>query len=101
MFITILLRDIFITFFRFFGIARGVSVPARRSGKHKLILQVGGIFAILGYLAIAESTLWNAEWANPAIRIIHYWMIVIILITWSSAIRYARKNWKRIYARAY
>lgn len=96
MVIVMLTREVLITGFRFLGASRGISLAAERGGKNKTALQAVSIAVILIYLAFVETPFWNPQWVMISLRIIYWFMLVVVGSTLISGISYTVRNWKRV-----
>jgi len=94
MVIVMLAREILITGFRLMAANQGVVIPARKSGKHKTVLQLVSIIVILCYLILREFSAWNPDYDALVHQAIIYFMYLVVAITIYSGIRFTAGHWK-------
>jgi CDP-diacylglycerol--glycerol-3-phosphate 3-phosphatidyltransferase len=92
MVLLILTRDFLITGLRFTLPDTGDLKAARRSGKHKTVLQFASIVGVLIFLVVHETAFWQPEWTQSAYDFIFYSMFFIVAVTLWSGVRYVMKN---------
>lgn len=100
MFMIIVSREILITSLRLFALNKGKVLSAARAGKHKTVLQMLVIFAILGFILIKEIVLkyytWNPAWENVFRQGIFCLMLLTVGLTLFSGLSYLWENRKVI-----
>lgn len=100
MFVIIVSREILITSLRLFALNKGKVLSAARAGKHKTVLQMSVIFAILGFIVLKEVILkyytWNPAWENVFRQGIFILMILTVGLTLYSGLSYLWVNRKII-----
>ncbi len=100
MFLIIVSREILITSLRLFALNKGKVLSAARAGKHKTVLQMSVIFAILGFIVLKEVILkyytWNPAWENVFRQGIFILMILTVGLTLYSGLSYLWVNRKII-----
>jgi CDP-diacylglycerol--glycerol-3-phosphate 3-phosphatidyltransferase len=92
----IVLRDIAVTAIRSWVPSKAQS--ARESGKQKTVFQMAFIGGVLLFLIFRETAFWPERWTIAALGAIRYSMVVVVLLTLWSGVRYAAmslKNSKR------
>ena len=85
-------RDLLVTGFRLFVPLGHSAQGVRKSGKHKTALQMILIFFVLGYLVLAETPFWHAEWEPFARRAVYTCMLFVVFVTVWSGVRFFIKN---------
>ncbi|MDD5108042.1 MAG: CDP-diacylglycerol--glycerol-3-phosphate 3-phosphatidyltransferase [Candidatus Omnitrophota bacterium] len=100
MFMIIVSREILITSLRLFALNKGKVLSAARAGKHKTVLQMLVIFAILGFIVLKEIVLkyytWNPAWENIFRQGIFFLMLLTVGLTLFSGLSYLWENRKVI-----
>jgi CDP-diacylglycerol--glycerol-3-phosphate 3-phosphatidyltransferase len=100
MFVIIVSREILITSMRLFALNKGKVLSAARAGKHKTVLQMAVIFAILGFILVKEIILkyytWNPAWEKAFRQGIFFLMLVTVGLTLYSGLSYLWQNRKVI-----
>ncbi len=92
MVVVIITRDLLITGLRFLMPSEGSVQSARKSGKHKTVLQFLGIVGILVFLIIRETAFWDPLWEPIAREWIYWGMMGIVAVTLWSGVVYLMKN---------
>lgn len=92
MVVAIMFRDFLITGFRLL-MPPGKNVQAGQSGKHKTVLQFAAIIGVLLFLIVRETRYWTTAWDEEAVRVIYFSMLIVVIVTLWSGVRYAAKNW--------
>ncbi|MDD5477161.1 MAG: CDP-diacylglycerol--glycerol-3-phosphate 3-phosphatidyltransferase [Candidatus Omnitrophica bacterium] len=100
MFVIIVSREILITSLRLFALNKGKVLSAGRAGKHKTVLQMTVIFAILGFIVFKEIVLqyytWNPGWEKVFRQGIFFLMLITVGLTLYSGLSYLWENRKVI-----
>lgn len=100
MFVIIVSREILITSLRLFALNKGKVLSAARAGKHKTVLQMTVIFAILGFILFKEIVLqyytWNPGWEKVFRQGIFFLMVTTVALTLYSGLSYLWENRKVI-----
>jgi CDP-diacylglycerol--glycerol-3-phosphate 3-phosphatidyltransferase len=100
MFVIIIAREIMITSLRLFALNKGKVLSAARAGKHKTVVQMGVIFAILGFILFKEIVLrystWNPAWEKIFRQGIFFLMLITVGFTLYSGLSYLWENRKII-----
>lgn len=100
MFVIIVSREILITSLRLFALNKGKVLSAGRAGKHKTVLQMSVIFAILGFILSKEIVLqyytWNPGWEKVFRQGIFFLMLITVGLTLYSGLSYLWENRKVI-----
>lgn len=100
MFVIIVSREILITSLRLFALNKGKVLSAGRAGKHKTVLQMTVIFAILGFIVFKEIVLqyytWNPGWEKVFRQGIFFLMLTTVGLTLYSGLSYLWENRKVI-----
>jgi len=100
MFVIIVSREILITSLRLFALNKGKVLSAARAGKHKTVLQMTVIFAILGFIVFKEIVLqyytWNPGWEKVFRQGIFFLMLTTVGSTLYSGLSYLWENRKVI-----
>ncbi len=100
MFVIIVSREILITSLRLFALNKGKVLSAARAGKHKTVLQMTVIFAILGFIVFKEIVLqyytWNPGWEKVFRQGIFFLMLITVGLTLYSGLSYLWENRKVI-----
>jgi len=100
MFVIIIAREIMITSLRLFALNKGKVLSAARAGKHKTVLQMAVIFAILGFIVLKEIVLkystWNPAWEKMFHQGIFCLMLLTVGLTLYSGLSYLWENRKII-----
>ncbi len=100
MFVIIVSREILITSLRLFALNKGKVLSAARAGKHKTVLQMTVIFAILGFIVFKEIVLqyytWNPGWEKVFRQGIFFLMLTTVGLTLYSGLSYLWENRKVI-----
>lgn len=100
MFVIIIAREIMITSLRLFALNKGKVLSAARAGKHKTAVQMGVIFAILGFILFKEIVLrystWNPAWEKIFRQGIFFLMLITVGFTLYSGLSYLWENRKII-----
>ncbi len=100
MFMIIVSREILITSLRLFALNKGKVLSAARAGKHKTVMQMTVIFAILGFVVLKEVILkystWNPAWEKVFRQGIFFLMVVTVGLTLYSGLSYLWENRKVI-----
>jgi len=94
--VVMLVREVFITFFRFLGASKGLTMSAEHSGKVKTVLQIGVILCILAFIILTQTPYWNPAWSEVSLTVIRSAVICVMVFTLWSGIRYAVKHWKEV-----
>ncbi|MBI4353212.1 MAG: CDP-diacylglycerol--glycerol-3-phosphate 3-phosphatidyltransferase [Candidatus Omnitrophica bacterium] len=92
MVIAIISRDLLITGLRLLAPSAGDAAAARKSGKHKTVLQFLAIVFVLLFLALKQAPVWKEEWSAFAHDFIYLGMLFIVSVTLWSGIRYVWVN---------
>lgn len=90
--VAIITRDFLITGLRLLMSEKSAAQGARSSGKHKTALQFATIVGVLIFLTIKETAYWNPNWTPTALRFIYWSMLLIVVVTLWSGVRYVVKN---------
>ncbi len=100
MFVIIFSREILITSLRLFALNKGKVLSAAKAGKHKTVLQMGVILAILGFILSKEIILkyytWNPGWEKAFRQGIFFLMLITVGLTLYSGLSYLWENRKVI-----
>ena len=100
MFVIIVAREILITSMRLFALNKGKVLSAARAGKHKTVLQMVVIFAILIFIVLKEVVLkystWNPAWEEVFRQGIFFLMLLTVGLTLYSGLSYLWGNRKVI-----
>ncbi len=100
MFVIIVSREILITSMRLFALNKGKVLSAARAGKHKTVMQMAVIFAILGFIVAKEIILkyytWNPAWEKAFRQGIFFLMLITVGLTLYSGLSYLWQNRKVI-----
>lgn len=86
-----LAREVLITGLRLLAANRGQVLPAQASGKHKTILQLISILAIL-FLLIFRETPGAATWVEPGFWCVRALLYVVLVWTLYSGYRFVAAN---------
>ena len=92
MVVVIIARDLLITGLRLLMPENSDAQAARSSGKHKTALQFAAIVGVLIYLSLKETSYWRPEWTSTALHFIYWSMLLVVVVTLWSGIRYVFKN---------
>ena len=92
MVVVIVTRDLLITGLRLMMPAQDEKVAARKSGKHKTVIQYAAIILILIYLTFHEMPFWQAAWTPLSLKIIYSFMLAVVVATLYSGSRYLYLN---------
>ncbi len=95
--VLIVVRDILITGMRLAMPSGGTERAAQPSGKHKTVLQLLFIVAVLAMLVARESAAWDPAWTPAVLRSIHVAMIAIVAITLWSGAEYAARYMRELH----
>jgi len=96
MVIVMLAREIWITALRLMAANRGHVIAARKSGKHKTVLQITSIIVILTFLMLRELPLWMPEYTSVVLPLIHVLLYVVVASTIYSGLSFARHHWREL-----
>ncbi|MDD5044963.1 MAG: CDP-diacylglycerol--glycerol-3-phosphate 3-phosphatidyltransferase [Candidatus Omnitrophica bacterium] len=101
MFLIILARELLVTSLRLFALLnKGKVLSASKSGKHKTAYQMFAIFIILGFIVLKEAMLkfytWNPAWEKIFRQGVYVLMLIAVVLTLNSGLRYLWKNRKII-----
>ncbi len=98
MVVIIIIREFFITGVRLVAMSRNMVLAAEQGGKHKTISGVAAIFTTLVFIALKEavSSIWGPSLELWFKRVIFYMMLVVVMLTVSSAVSFLKKNEKAL-----
>ncbi len=91
--IVMLSREVLITGLRLVAANRGIVLPAQPSGKHKTILQLISILAILGLLIVRELP-GGEPYLRPGFIAVHTLLYVVLAWTLYSGVKFVASNRK-------
>jgi CDP-diacylglycerol---glycerol-3-phosphate 3-phosphatidyltransferase len=91
--IVMLAREVLITGLRLLAANRGLVIPAQSSGKHKTILQLISILAILFLLIARDIPAWTSL-VKPGFWAVHGLLYVVLAWTLYSGARFVAANRK-------
>lgn len=96
MVVIIIMREFFITGVRLVAAGKGVVLQAEQGGKHKTVSQVVAIFLMLIFLIAREAAInvWNPTMDLWFKRVIFYTMLIVVVLTLTSAISFLKRNEK-------
>jgi CDP-diacylglycerol--glycerol-3-phosphate 3-phosphatidyltransferase len=97
MVVIIIFREVVVTGLRVLALTKGEVLPADRVGKHKTVWQLSAITAILLFLIFREGgaakfKFWNAGTEVLYKNAIFVIMLIAVVLTLASGIRYFIKN---------
>jgi len=88
----LIFRDIGVSSFRSLGMAKGISIPARYSGKFKTLFQIFGI--ALGLLTIAQTNFLNY---SLGLHLTFYTLLVALIISYVSGLLIIARNYRKVF----
>jgi CDP-diacylglycerol--glycerol-3-phosphate 3-phosphatidyltransferase len=90
----IIFRELVITGLRLIAVTRRKILSAGWQGKHKVVIQIFTIFAVLAFLIVKESLtdFWNPVLERWYLRIIFYLMALTVAVTLYSGTYYLWRN---------
>jgi len=95
--VLIIARESIITGLRLLATTKKTFISADRGGKHKTVSQIVTIFTILGFIAVRETakgifSFWTLSFEIWFRRSIFYFMLITVLLTFTSGISYLWNN---------
>lgn len=90
--VLIVLRDLAVTALRFWMPPGSRQVQARSSGKNKTLIQYFWIVGTLSYLLLRRLDGWPAAWDEAAYVLIQGTLVVVVVMTLTSGVRYFLVN---------